>query len=94
MDHEQDVLRGRQAAELLEHPMLLEAFAALESEVMEQWKSSPARDEEGRERLWLMLRLSEKVKAHLTNLITTGRMAKIALKDLDKKSLLQKAGVL
>lgn len=92
-DFEQDVLRARQAAELLEHPLLVEAFAALEREVIEEWKASPARDEEGREKLWIMLRLSEKVRNHLQNVITTGKMAEISLRDLNKKTLLQRVGL-
>ena len=93
IDHEAEVLRGRQAAELLEHPLLVEAFAALEQEVVNEWKNSPARDEDGRERLWMMLRLSQKVRGYLESVITTGKMGQIQLKELDKRTLAQRAGL-
>lgn len=94
MDYEADVLRGRQAEELLEHPLLVEAFEFLESEVINAWKSSPARDGEGREKLWLMLHLSEKVKNHLQQVISTGKMAQISIKELEKRGLMERAGLI
>ena len=93
IDHEAEILRGRQAAELLEHPLLVEAFAALEKEVLDAWKASPARDAEGREKLWLMLHLSQKVKGHLETVVVTGKMGQIRLDELNKRTLLQRVGL-
>jgi len=92
-DYEQDVLRGRQAQELLEHPLLIEAFEALESEVLSAWKASPARDVEGREKLWLMLSLCEKVKNQITSVVNTGKIAQKELESLTRRSLLQRVGL-
>jgi hypothetical protein len=94
MDYEQERLRGRQAEDLLAHPLLVEAFETLENEVIETWKNSPARDEDGREKLWLMLHLSQKVKMHLQTIVQSGKMAAIELQALEKRSLMQRTGIL
>lgn len=70
----QDLARAAQAAELLEHPLLVEALAAFDKEVIEAWKKSPARDQEGREKLFLMLQARQKFEAHLQSLVTTGKL--------------------
>lgn len=76
---ELDILRGRDALALMQHPLLVEAFEAVESEVMTQWKNSPARDEAGREKLWLSLKLLHRVRSQLENVVQTGQVAEATL---------------
>lgn len=73
MSH-QDLSRAAQAAELLEHPLIVEALQAFELEIIEAWKKSPARDVEGRERLRMMLDSQEKFKACLQSMVNTGKL--------------------
>lgn len=73
----QEVSRGAQAAELLDNPLLAEALAAFELEIIEQWKNSPARDQDGRERLWNMLQANRKFQQVLTTHIETGKLASV-----------------
>jgi len=67
--------RGRQAAQVLEHPLFVEAFGAYRARLLEEWEASPVRDTEGRERLWLMVKTVDAVRGHLEGLLQTGRMA-------------------
>lgn len=71
-----------QAKELLDHPVLQEAFATLEATYLSAWRSAPARDTEGREGLWYMLKALDGVKGHLTTTLETGRMAEAQLQSL------------
>jgi hypothetical protein len=71
--------RGRRAQELLDDDLLKEAFNTLKEQLKNQWADSPVRDTEGREKLWLMLKLLESVEGHLSTVVTTGKMASIQL---------------
>ncbi len=62
-----DVERGRQAAELLAHPLMAEALAAIEAEVVQQWEQCPARDMEGKEALWQLMKTGKKFRGLLTS---------------------------
>ena len=76
-DTTQEISRGRQAAELLEHPLLAEAFSMLKAQYMSAWESSPARDTQGREEIWRLLRSLNAVEGHLKTVVETGKMARI-----------------
>lgn len=75
MTPEEEVLRGEQAAHLLNHPLLIEARQTIESELMHAWQTSPARDVEGRETLWLSLKLMGQVFGHIQTTLETGKLA-------------------
>jgi len=79
MTPELEVRRGEDARQLLEHPLLIEAFDTFEVEITEKWRSSPARDEDGRERLWMMLQAARRARAHLESLVDSGKLAKATL---------------
>lgn len=82
--------RGHAAFSLLENELLQEALAAIEKEVMEQWIACPARDKEGKEALWQLIKTSRKFKDILTGYIETGKMATENLKRFEKESLLRR----
>lgn len=81
---EEEVRRAEQAAALLDHPLLAEAFGKLESELRNAWQDSPARDVEGREVLWHSLKLLGQIKEHLFTLVRTGQLANA---DLSRRGL-------
>lgn len=81
---EDEVGRGERARLLLTDPLLAEAFDKLDTEFQNAWRDSPARDVEGRETLWLTLRLLSQVKAHLSSVVETGQLAAI---DLSRRGL-------
>lgn len=75
--------KGQDAKELLEHPVLVEAFAVLEGEYLKAWRQSKPADQEERERLWLAVGLLEEIQRHLRIVVENGTMAK---RDIDKLS--------
>lgn len=90
---EQRIYSGDRAQEVLENEAFIAAFEAIEQEVIEQWKNSPARDEEGREKLWQYRMLLQKVRTHIQSTLETGKLARIEL--MHKNGLMQrvKAGI-
>ncbi len=78
-----DSRRGQEAKELLENPMLVEAFEALEREYLKAWRQSKPADDEERERLWLAVGILDEIKRHLRVVVENGVMAK---RDIDKIS--------
>lgn len=85
MSLEEEVDAGRQAEYLLEHPIYQQAIATLRSEITQQWATSPARDAEGRERLWVMLKLLDRIQGHITSIAETGKMAKKQIADVEER---------
>lgn len=83
MELEEQARRGEQAAKLMEHPLLVEAFDLIEQDIRDKWADSPARDVEGREHLWTQLRLLRRLKGQIQFVAESGKVA--------KQSLLQRA---
>ena len=79
---------GNRAKEILESEVFTGAFDAIETEVIEQWTNSPARDQAGRESLWQYLMLLRKVKTHLVTTMETGKLAALDLQH--KQTILQR----
>lgn len=89
MSIEDRINLGNRAKEVVENEAYIAAFDAIRKEIDEQWKSSPARDVEGRERLWLMQALLKKLELALQSTMDSG---KIAMKDLlYERSKMQRA---
>lgn len=89
MEIEQRIYNGDRAREVLENEAFQWAFDELKKELAESWEKSPARDQEGREKLYQLLKLADKLKANLTTSLETGKQAML---DLDyQESLAQKA---
>ena len=79
MTLEERLFAGNRAKEVLENEAFIAAFEAIEKEVIEQWTNSPARDQDGREKLWSYLHLLRKVRTHLTSTLETGKLAQVEL---------------
>lgn len=82
--------RGQTALQLLENELLKEALGAIEKEVMEQWIACPARDKEGKEALWQLIKTSRKFREILTGYINTGKLATANLKRFEEESRLRR----
>jgi hypothetical protein len=76
------IVRGARAAELLGNELLQETFARLETDYIAAWRQMPARDVDGRERLWQAVNIVGKVKDHLTTILSNGKLAQRELDDL------------
>ena len=81
----EDVHRGKAAKDLLDNPLLTEAFTAIREQLQAEWLASPARDAEGREKLWLMTAMLKKLETHITQHIQTGENAATLIKEDEKK---------
>jgi hypothetical protein len=68
-----------QARLVLENEAFKAAFEDIQSEIIEQWKQSPARDHTGREHLWNLYMLSQKLENSLRESLATGKMATLEL---------------
>jgi len=77
--------RGINARLLLETPLLVEALAEVRKELMAAWEASPAADEKGREKLWLMLKLLNKIPAHLETVMNDGKIAEHELVEVERR---------
>lgn len=80
-----DRSRGVRARELLENPLVVEAFASVKAEYLDAWEKTPARDQEGRERLWVMVKLIDKVKLHLGQVVDAGKIADADMTAIEKR---------
>lgn len=89
MTPEQELYRAGRAKEVLENEVYAEAFEQIKQEIEQQWKSSPARDTEGRERLWLMQALMTKLQTCLESTMQGGKVARAELRH--KQTLIDQA---
>lgn len=69
------IYNADQAKLVLDNEAFQRAFEDIKQELTEQWKTSPARDADGREKLWLMLKLLEKLEICLKSALDSGKLA-------------------
>lgn len=86
---EQRVYDASRAREVLENEAFQQAFDDIRQEITEQWMNSPARDAEGRESLWNLLKLTDKLQATLTASLNDGKLAQADMNH--QQSLLDRA---
>lgn len=79
--------RGQEAARLLESDVMREALGALESEIVSQWEQCPARDKEGKEALWQLLKTKKKFERLLLGYVETGKLARENLRRIEEGKL-------
>lgn len=79
----QDARRGVEAKELLDNPVLVSAFDALEAQYLKAWRESKPADQEERERLWLAVGILNEIKRHLRIVVENGVVAN---REIDKIS--------
>ena len=81
MTNEELRSRGLKAKEILEDEIVQEALTAIRNKYMEEWKKSPARDTEGRERIYVMMKIVDSFETHLNGYIAEGKLAEKILTD-------------
>ena len=82
------IYNGQRAKDVLENEMFKWAMNLVREEVKVQWESSPARDQEGREKLWVMLQMCNKLEATLQTILETGKLEELELSR--KRSMLER----
>lgn len=73
------IFDGDQARQVLDNPAFARAFADIQQEYMSAWLNSPARDTEGREKIFEMVKQLDKVQATLRTYLETGKLASLEL---------------
>jgi hypothetical protein len=76
------IARGARAKALLGSELLKEVFAQIESDYVEGWRRTSARDTDARERLWLAVQVLGLVKDHLVIVANDGKLAQAELDKL------------
>ena len=79
---EQAAHEAQQAERLMEHPMIVEFFAAYDAEIIAKWKLTPARDADAREFLWGLMQASGRFKQIMQRYMEDGKLAR---RDLEMK---------
>lgn len=75
MTNEQAVQRGFEAAQVLDNPAYRNAMDALKSQIVDEWKRCPVRDQEGQLLLLQLAKLAEKFEGTLTGMVEGGKLA-------------------
>jgi len=86
---DQRLYLGDRAKEVLENEAFASALDAIEKDIVDQWKASPAKDEDGRRVLWQYLQMTYKLRENLQRTLETGKLAKLELQH--QQSLRDKA---
>jgi hypothetical protein len=73
--------RVGRAKNLLNDVLFNESFEVLRKDLMTRWETSGSTELEARESIWLAMRLLDRIHAHITSIVETGRMNEI----LDKQ---------
>jgi hypothetical protein len=69
--------RARRANNLLQDELFVEAFDLLKQDLQSRWENSGSTEVEARESIWLAMRLLDRIHAHISSIVETGRMADI-----------------
>lgn len=79
--------RGRQAQELLNHPLIQEAFIKLKGDLLMSFTGSGLNDEKERLNAWQQGQLLDKLERNFHSIVKTGEHAKISLQEKVKHAL-------
>lgn len=86
---QQRIYDGNRAREVLENEAYIKAFSDLKAEITDKWQNSPSRDSQGRETLYLMLGLTNKLEGLLKDSLISGKQATLDLEH--KRTLAERA---
>lgn len=79
--------RGTKAEKLLKDPLLTECYELVKQALIAKWESSPVRDKDGREYLYLMIKATNDARGYLDQAVRDG---KIAISNRAERSRLSK----
>ncbi len=72
---QQEIERGHQARQLIEHPLWLESWEQWEAGILKAWTDTPVRDTEAREALFLGLHAGRRARRQIETVFQTGKLA-------------------
>lgn len=77
-----EIKRGEQAERILDNEIYKEAFTAVKDNIIDAMQRSPLSDEVTHNRLVIALQTLNQIQKALTDIMQTGKMAKIQVNDL------------
>lgn len=92
MTPELEAQRGESARRILDDPLFQEAVEVIRQDILAQWQSSPARDTQGRETLWLSTKLLDKLVMQLKGVMESGVLARATLASRAKQAVNDRFG--
>lgn len=81
---ERAIQEGAVAKGILDNPLVHRAFTEIEQAYFRAWSESPARDAEGRERVWAMVTGLRKFRAHLESVVQNGVLARAHVDEIER----------
>jgi hypothetical protein len=73
------VERGRQAEELLQHPLIQEAFIKLKGDLLNEFRNTELRNEKERLNVWQQSQILDKFERNFESIVRSGNHAKLSL---------------
>ena len=77
MTPEQEKQRTELAKNILDNPVFQDAIKQIKQELYGEFLNSPARDSEGREKIYLMGKMFDLLLVHLRSVMETGKLNKL-----------------
>tara|TARA_R100000353_G_scaffold82485_1_gene61844 strand:- start:1740 stop:1979 length:240 start_codon:yes stop_codon:yes gene_type:complete len=74
---EDEQRRAELAKSVLENPVFDEAVNKIKNDLYAEFQNSPARDSEGREKIYLMGKMFDLLLVHLRSVMETGKLNKL-----------------
>lgn len=80
-----ELIRGNQAAEVLNNPIYQEAFVAIRAQLMGEFQSTKFRQSKQRDEVWRQMQTVEKMQKHLEKVMRSGRISEATIAERGKK---------
>lgn len=77
--------RGHRAGRIVQDEIFVESVSAMRERFLDEWQNSPIRDAEGRERIYLMVRILDLLVQELTSVMETGQSANTTLQAFEER---------
>ena len=83
---EKQIQQGQKAKQLLNDPLLKEAFEYLTEQYKTEIFNTSYNDHDQRQVLWMAYNMLDKIKGHLVSVMETGKLASSELENLTRQS--------
>jgi CTP:phosphocholine cytidylyltransferase-like protein len=83
---DKQIQQGQRAKQLLDDPLLKEAFEYLSDQYKTEIFNTSYNDHDQRQVLWMAYNMLDKIKGHLVSVMETGKLASSELENLTRQS--------
>jgi len=83
---DKQIQQGQRAKQLLDDPLLKEAFEYLSEQYKSEIFNTSYNDHDQRQVLWMAYNMLDKIKGHLVSVMETGKLASSELENLTRQS--------